>query len=89
MLEEFARRTREALASSDTFLGLVTPNWLADPTCWAQLGLAVALDKPIYLLVKEGTVINENFRRLAKRIEFFRADEDLALAARRLLLEDD
>lgn len=37
------------------FLGIVTEDFLNDPVCLLQIGAAVCLGKPLYLLVKKGT----------------------------------
>ncbi len=78
-------RLRVKLDACDVFLSIVTEHYLRDADALLQLGMAVALDKPIYLLVREGTVLPENFRRLARGIETWKTAEDMELAAKRLL----
>lgn len=85
------KRLREKLESSQIFLGIISESYLRDPYALLQLGLAVALNKPIYLLVRGETEIPENMKRLARRIERCRSAEDVELATRRLFagMEDD
>ena len=78
-------RMREAMDESAVFLAITTPGWLDDPLCWAQLGYAVMKDKPIYLLVEGGTIVPENLRKCAQKIERFASPEDLEFAAKKLL----
>jgi hypothetical protein len=80
-------KMRDNLDASHVFMALVTEHWLDDPICWAQLGYAVMKDKPIVLLVREGTPIPENLRRCARGIEVFLFDEDAFLKAKKLLEE--
>ena len=78
-------RLRAKLDDSALFVSLVSEAYLRDASCLLQLGMAVALDKPIYLAVKRGTVIPENFRRLARAIEEFASAEDVEYATKRLI----
>jgi hypothetical protein len=50
-----------------------------------QLGMAVVLDKPIYLIVKRGTPIPKNVRRLAYAIEEFDSLDDIGLTTQKLI----
>jgi hypothetical protein len=79
------RRLRGKLEDSQVFLALMTPAYLDDAEALLQLGLAVAPDKPIWLLVPTGTALPENARRLARGIEEYASSEDMELAAKRLL----
>lgn len=80
-------RMRDQIDASVAFIALCTPRWLVEPLCWAQLGYAVATDKPILLLVKKGTPIPENLRKVARRIVEFASEEDIEIAGRRLLAD--
>ena len=60
------------MEQSDIFLSLVTKNYLkGDYRNCVEIGLAVFMDKPLYLLVEAGQEIPENFKRLARAIEYF------------------
>ena len=78
-------RTFDKVAASGIFLSLFTEAYQRDPKALMELGMAVVLDKPVYLLVQTGTAIPENVRRLARSIEYFAAQDDIELATRRLL----
>lgn len=71
-----ARRNAEKIANSDFFLVLFNDKMLEDPTPLLQMGLAVYMDKPIYLLVPQDTPIPENLRRMARKIEYYWANPD-------------
>lgn len=70
-LKEAARRNAEKIAGSHVFLALFNEKMLDDPICLLQMGLAIYMDKPIYLLVPQDTPIPENLRRVARKIEYF------------------
>lgn len=46
------------------------------------MGLAVMMDKPILLLVEEGTVIPQNLHKMARTIKYYRRDHDADSLAR-------
>lgn len=53
---------------------------------WAtEMGFALAYDKPIYLLIKRGTPIPANIKKVATAIEFFDSADDVGDATKRLL----
>lgn len=78
-------RTFDKVAGSAAFVALFTEAYQRDPTALMELGMALVLDKPVYLLVQAGTPIPDNLRRLARAIEAFSAADDVELATRRLL----
>ena len=43
------------IRDSSSYLGLVTEHFLSDPICLLQLGAAVALGKPMFIIVMKGT----------------------------------
>jgi hypothetical protein len=68
---------REKISSSSAFLSLVTKS-CPDSMWSAQLGLAMALDKPIYLIVDKDVHVSHNLRRVAVHIERCDLDSDLS-----------
>ncbi len=86
-LRASVRRNLGRLQESAIFLAVFTTNFEEDAEAVMQFGLAVLLDKPIYLLVKEGTALNANVRRLARGIEAYRSLDDVGLAGQRLLAQ--
>jgi hypothetical protein len=79
------KENNDKISKSDVFLSLVTENYLNDPHCIMQLGLALMHDKPFYLLVKEGTPIPSNLLKIAVKSESFSSDEDIPSACTKLL----
>jgi hypothetical protein len=69
-------------------LSLFTDNYKKGLDSMLQFAVAIMLDKPIYLLVKKGTVVPEKVKKLADGIEFFdEHDKDsLEKASRKLFL---
>ena len=74
--ENFRKSYRQAseqshalMKDSAMYLGLLTPNFFKDPVCKIQLGLAVLLDKPLYLLVFKNVPIPQHLKSIASGIE--------------------
>jgi hypothetical protein len=86
--DQAMQRMRKDVDDSEVMLAICTENWLKNPLCWAQVGYALLMDKPIRLLVKEGTPIPAALRRAADRIETFVSVEDMELATKRLLADE-
>ncbi len=84
--EEFIKQEFEKVSSSNVFVSVVTNHYLADNgKCALEMGFAVLLDKPIRLLVREGTILPKNLQKIAERIEYFKAEDDIGIAGKRLL----
>jgi hypothetical protein len=83
-LRKAAEGTFEKLSESAVFIALFTKAYMESPITLLQLGMAVVLDKPILLVVKRGTSIPDNVRRLARAIEEYDTDDDFQFAAERL-----
>jgi hypothetical protein len=69
--QEWAKRLKEnveKIGSSEIFLSMLNGKF-DDPLMLMQMGIAVYMDKPIYLLVNRGTKIPENLRKMAAGIE--------------------
>lgn len=79
------RRLRAKLDDSAIFLALFNGAWARDPTCLVQLGFALMLEKPIYLVAPLDVPIPRGLARLADGIEFYRGPEDYEAATTRLL----
>lgn len=81
-IEEATKKTKPGIEGSDIFASIVSPNYLNDPLCALQLGIAILLDKPIFLIVERSAKIPPGLVRVAQHIE--RADlsnpEDLQRA---------
>jgi hypothetical protein len=68
---EAVRRSLGPMRDSSVFLAIMSDNFERDALAVMQFGLAVLIDKPIHLLLRKGTVLNENVRRLARSYEYF------------------
>lgn len=78
-------RTFDKVSESAAFISLFTEAYQRDPKALMEFGMAIVLDKPVYLLVQTGTPIPDNVFRLARAIEYFDAEDDVELATRRLI----
>jgi len=81
MIREEADRTGDKIKSASVFLSLYSDAYKEDAMGCLQLGIAVTLDKPIFLLVPEGSSLPENLRAIAKGIEYFEASDEGSLHA--------
>ncbi len=79
------KKNAEKISKASVFVSVVSANYLESPYCAMQLGLAILLNKPIRLLVKEGIVLPENLVKVAEKVEYFMAADDIGLASDRLL----
>ena len=79
------RGTLDKLQDSAVFLGIMTTNFEKDALAVLQFGLAVLIDKPIYLVVKKGTYLPENVKRLARGIEEYIGPDDIGPTTKKLL----
>ena len=84
-MKEVAKRSGEKIINSELYVSIFTQNFIENPQCCLEFGIAMMLDKPITLLVKEGTAIPENVRRAAKAIEFYKGPDDIEAATKRLM----
>lgn len=84
-LDKEIQRMRASMDSSGVCLALVNNTWLNDPTAWAQIGYMLLQGKPLYLMVKRGTVIPPGLKRAAESIEEWESMEDIKLITTKLL----
>ena len=84
---EYVEHIAKGMRQSAVCLTLFTENYKTGTESLLQFALAMMLDKPILLLVKRGTTIPQNVRKVAQRIEFFDEGnpDSLADASKRLL----
>lgn len=71
------------IAKSDVFCSIFTNDYMKDPQCALELGISLLMDKPIVLVVKEGTSIPKRLKQIAECIEFFKGADDIGLATER------
>jgi hypothetical protein len=85
--KQASKQSYNLMKDSHMYLGMVTPEFFKDPVCMIQLGLAVLLDKPLYLLVRKNVPIPQHLRNIASAIEIVEDDSQEAYeqASRRLL----
>lgn len=73
----------EKLKASKAYMAIVSPAFLEDKTAALQLGFAVLLDKPIFLLAIKGVQIPNHLVKIATCIERVNSDskEEMRKAA--------
>ena len=78
-IDEWLKKVNEAdgkrIRESSMFMGVVSKNFVDDPRCAFQIGLAILLNKPIGLLVVDGQEIPEPLRKIAAAIEVCDTDD--------------
>ena len=83
-LQKVIRDSAPNIKASEILCILFTKNYMEEPYCLLQMGIAIIEDKPIYLLVQEDMILPENVKRLARKIEYYKSADDIRLASRRL-----
>ena len=85
-LEKFVEGTAKQMGDSAMCLSLFTEDYKKGIDSMLQFSIAIMLDKPLFLLVKKGTVIPPKVQKIADGIEFFEdTPVDIDRAARKLL----
>lgn len=69
------------------FVSIMTADYEKEPQCAFEFGLAVLMDKPIYILAPFGTKIPENVKHLARGLCLFKTQEEMKEAAARFIKE--
>jgi hypothetical protein len=70
-LQKFVEKQLKGIKSSEVFVSLFTENYEKSPLCLLQLTLAIALNKPIYLLIAEGMMPSPKLMKVVDKWEFF------------------
>ena len=84
-MRDIAKQSGEKIIDSELYISIFTKDFMDNPQCCLELGIAMMLDKPITLLVKEGTIIPENIKKVAMAVEFFKGPDDIGPASERLM----
>jgi nucleoside 2-deoxyribosyltransferase len=79
--EEVTRRSSEKIHNSEFYIALVTNHYLMNPTCAIELGVAILEDKPIILLIKDGTQVSSSLKRIAQVCKTFKNSADFERVA--------
>jgi hypothetical protein len=69
-MKKVVERNGQALQESAVYLSMFTKNFMKDPKCMLELGMAIMMDKPICLLVFDGVKLPDNLKRVATKIEY-------------------
>lgn len=75
--------SKPPMEDSENFCSIVTDNYLKNPLCATQFGMAVFMDKPIILMVKTGTKLPKHIEKVADGIVYFQDENDLRNASKR------
>ena len=73
--EEKAKTIGDRIKQSKFFLSLYTDNYETDPVCALQIGIALMLDKPIFLLVPNDKKVSNHLEKVSSHIEYFDSDD--------------
>lgn len=84
-LEIYVEKTAASMGESAICLSMFTDNYKKGIDSMLQFAIALMLDKPLYLLVREGTTIPAKVRQIADGIEFYKDELDAIEASKRLL----
>lgn len=64
------QKNYDYIQGSAIYLALYTENFKNDPMTLMQLGAAVTMNKPIFIVAPYGTKLSENIKRVADVVEF-------------------
>lgn len=84
-LSRVVKGSGEKIEQSDIFATIFTKSYKESPQCALELGMALLLDKPLALIVIEGTPIPEGIKRAAIAIEYVKDSEDMERATMAVL----
>ena len=76
-LEKIIAKHKIEIEKSDAFIGLYTKNYVEEPLCLAQLGIAMYLNKPIYFLIEDDAQVPDKIRKVMDGFAFWsKSDTD-------------
>ena len=70
-LEKYVSETADKMGDSAICLSLFTDNYKKGIDSLLQFAISIMLNKPLFLLVKRGTVVPEKVKLLADEIEYY------------------
>lgn len=87
--KEWMKKQFEGISKSAIFVGIDSKNYRDDIRCAAQLGLAVMLDKPIFLLIDDSIASSSKLLKICDGWEPYTAGdtESTKLATERLFTQ--
>jgi len=74
-LKRIAERQCEKINKSHVFMAICSQNYIDDPICLMQLGLALLLDKPLFLIFHKDFKPPKNLIRALSGYEFAKDDD--------------
>ena len=86
-LEKFVENTAMHMGDSAICLSLFTDDYKKGMDSMLQFAIAVMMDKPLFLLVQQGTKVPEKVKKMADGIEYYQPDNKASFeqASHRLL----
>lgn len=76
---EFAETSERQIRASAMFISIYSKSYHQDAMCALQLGMAVMMDKPIYLLLERGQALPAHLKRIARKVEEFAPGDEAGL----------
>jgi len=78
-------KNRDDLIKSEIYIALVTESFLTNDNCIGEMRDAFALKKPMYAIIKNGTVLPDNFDSYNWKDKFyFTTNSDIQEIAKKL-----
>ncbi len=66
----------------EVYASLLSEDFMKNPQCLLELGMAIVLDKPIVVIAINGQKVPENLRKVAKIVESANGKADMKRAVR-------
>lgn len=68
-MDDVIENSGSKIKASDVFTTMFTKNYLENPQCLLELGIAIVLDKPIVIIAVDGIKVPENLKKIAVMVE--------------------
>lgn len=90
-MNEWMKKVIEAsskkISERELFCSILSPNYIENPQCALELGLAILMDKPIVILAQENQNIPTILKKVAFAIETYKGPDDMQQAMDRLIVK--
>lgn len=84
-LEQFVKERAFRISQTKCFIGIISENTFWQFEFCINFALAIFLDRPIYLIIKEGVQFSNHLKNLAKMIVIIKGPDDISLAVGQIL----
>lgn len=88
-LKRIAKSCGPKIENSKVFVSLVSKNYIEDPICALQLGIAILLGKPLAVIAIDGAEIPETLRKMAFHVDHVENAKEAAASVKAAIQKFD